>query len=196
MTRPILTSPIKSRPVKRAEVSPLYLEGQGEINMTIAVWTGMFDPITNGHLDIATRAAKLFDKLIIGIFDTTGRHVLFTTEERVKMAKEATRNISNIEVQTFTGLAADYAKSVGARTLIRGLRMSSDFEREFEMALMNKQLYPELDTVCLMTCLEYQFVTANTLKEVVSLGGSVDSMVPENVAKALKKKYLEQKITF
>ena len=194
MTRPILTSPIKSRPVKRAEVSPLYLEGQGEINMTIAVWTGMFDPITNGHLDIATRAAKLFDKLIIGIFDTTGRHVLFTTEERVKMAKEATRNISNIEVQTFTGLAADYAKSVGARTLIRGLRMSSDFEREFEMALMTKKMYPDLETICLMTDLEYQFVTASLLKEVASLGGDVNGMVPKNVVKALKKKALEKKI--
>ena len=194
MTRPILTSLIKSRPVKRAEVSHLYLEGQGEINMTIAVWTGMFDPITNGHLDIATRAAKLFDKLIIGIFDTTGRHVLFTTEERVKMAKEATRNISNIEVQTFTGLAADYAKSVGARTLIRGLRMSSDFEREFEMALMTKKMYPHLETICLMTDLEYQFVTASLLKEVASLGGDVNGMVPKNVVKALKKKALEKKI--
>jgi pantetheine-phosphate adenylyltransferase len=164
--------------------------------MTLAVWAGMFDPITNGHLDIAIRAAKLFDKLIIGIVDTTGRRVLFTTAERVKMTKEATKNISNIEVQTFTGLASDYAKSIGARTLIRGLRMSSDFEREFEMALMNKKLHPELDTVCLMTCLEYQFVTASTLKEVASLGGNVDSMVPEYVARALKKKALEQRITF
>ena len=164
--------------------------------MTIAVWTGMFDPITNGHLDIATRAAKLFDKLIIGIFDTTGRHVLFTTEERVKLAKEATKHVSNIEVQKFTGLAADFARSVGAQTLIRGLRMSSDFEREFELALMNKKLYPDLDTVCLMTCLEYQFVTASTLKEVASLGGNVDNMVPEYVAKALKKKALEKRIIF
>ena len=164
--------------------------------MTLAVYAGMFDPITNGSLDIAARTAKLFDKVIIGVLDTTGRRILFTTGERVQMAKEAARNVANIEVQTFTGMAADFAQSVGAQTLIRGLRMSSDFEREFEMALMNKQLYPELDTVCLMTCLEYQFVTANTLKEVVSLGGSVDSMVPENVAKALKKKYLEQKITF
>ena len=164
--------------------------------MTIAVYAGMFDPVTNGSVDIATRAARLFDKLIIGILDTSGKRILFTTAERVKMVKEATKNISNIEVQTFTGLAADYAKSVGAQTLIRGLRMSSDFEREFEMALMNQQLYPELDTVCLMTCLEYQFVTANTLKEVVSLGGSVDSMVPEYVAKALKKKASEQRIIF
>jgi pantetheine-phosphate adenylyltransferase len=164
--------------------------------MTLAVWAGMFDPITNGHLDIATRAAKLFDKLIIGILDTSGRRILFTTEERVKMTKEATKHVSNIEVQKFTGLAADFAMSVGAQTLIRGLRMSSDFEREFEIALMNKKLYPDLDTVCLMTCLEYQFVTASTLKEVASLGGNVDNMVPEYVAKALKKKALEKRIIF
>lgn len=162
--------------------------------MTIAVWAGMFDPISNGHLDIARRAAKLFDKLIIGVLDTDDKRILFTTGERVKMAKEATKNISNIEVQSFTGLAADYAKSVGARTLIRGLRMSSDFEHEFEIALMNKKLYPDLETICFMTCLECQFVTANTLKEVASLGGNVDNMVPKKIAVALKKKAMEKKI--
>ena len=162
--------------------------------MTVAVWAGMFDPITNGHLDIATRAARLFDKVIIGIFDTSGKRILFSTEERVKMAKQATGNISNVEVQTFTGLAADFAKSVGAQTLIRGLRMTSDFEREFEIALMTKKMYPDLETVCLMTCLEYQFVTASLLKEVASLGADVDSMAPKNVAKALKQKALEKKI--
>ncbi len=162
--------------------------------MTVAVWAGMFDPITNGHLDIATRAARLFDKVIIGIFDTSGKRILFSTEERVKMAKQATRKISNVEVQTFTGLAADFAKSVGAQTLIRGLRMTSDFEREFEIALMTKKMYPDLETVCLMTCLEYQFVTASLLKEVASLGADVDSMAPKNVAKALKQKALEKKI--
>ncbi len=110
------------------------------------------------------------------------------------MAKQATGNISNVEVQTFTGLAADFAKSVGAQTLIRGLRMTSDFEREFEIALMTKKMYPDLETVCLMTCLEYQFVTASLLKEVASLGADVDSMAPKNVAKALKQKALEKKI--
>jgi pantetheine-phosphate adenylyltransferase len=154
----------------------------------------MFDPITNGHLDIATRAARLFDKVIIGIFDTSGKRILFSTEERVKMAKQATGKISNVEVQTFTGLAADFAKSVGAQTLIRGLRMTSDFEREFEIALMTKKMYPDLETVCLMTCLEYQFVTASLSKEVASLGADVDSMAPKNVAKALKQKALEKKI--
>jgi pantetheine-phosphate adenylyltransferase len=163
--------------------------------MTIAVYAGMFDPVTNGHVDIATRAAKLFDRLFISILDdTTGKRFLFSTEERVQMVKEATNGISNIEVRTFTGLVTEYAKSVGAQTLIRGLRMSSDFELEFESALMNKKLYPELETVCLMTCLKYQFLTARGLKEVVSLGGNVDDLVPQNVALALKKKTLANKI--
>jgi pantetheine-phosphate adenylyltransferase len=110
------------------------------------------------------------------------------------MAKEAAKNVANIEVQTFTGMAADFAQSVGAQTLIRGLRMSSDFEREFEMALMTKKMYPDLETICLMTDLEYQFVTASLLKEVASLGGDVNGMVPKNVVKALKKKAIEKKI--
>ena len=104
--------------------------------MTVAVYAGMFDPVTNGHVDIATRAARLFDKLIIGILaDPTGERFLFTTEERMKMVKEATGNISNVEVQSFSGMLTDYAKTVGAQTLVRGLRMSSDFELEFERAL-------------------------------------------------------------
>jgi pantetheine-phosphate adenylyltransferase len=164
--------------------------------MTIAVYAGTFDPITNGHLDIAIRASRLFDKLIIGIYDNTaGKRILFTTEERVKMAKEATKNHPNIEVQPFTGMVVDYAQSVGAQTLVRGLRMSSDFEREFEMALMNKELRPELELVCLMTSLQYQFLSSSLMKEVASLGGDVNHMVPKNVAKALREKALSKKIT-
>jgi pantetheine-phosphate adenylyltransferase len=112
----------------------------------------------------------------------------------MKMVKEATGNISNVEVQSFSGMLTDYAKTVGAQTLVRGLRMSSDFELEFERALSYKELYPQLETVCLMTCLEYQYLTARGLKEVVSLGGNVDKMVPNNVARALKNKALAKKI--
>ena len=164
--------------------------------MTVALYAGTFDPITNGHLDIAIRASRLFDKLIIGIYDNTaGKRILFTTEERVKMASEATKDYPNIEVRSFTGMTVDYARTVGAQTLVRGLRMSSDFEREFEMALMNKELRPDLELVCLMTSLQYQFLSSSLLKEVASLGGDVDSMVPKNVAKALKEKVLSKKIT-
>jgi len=163
--------------------------------MTVAVYVGTFDPLTNGHLDIAKRAARIFDKLIIGIYDqTAGKRILFSTEERVQMAREATKEISNIEVRSFTGLTVDFAKSVGAHTMVRGLRMSADFEGEFEMALMNKKLCPDLELVCLMTSLQYQFLSSSLLKEVANLGGDVDGMVPKNVATALKKKAKEKKI--
>ena len=163
--------------------------------MTVALYAGTFDPITNGHLDIAIRASHLFDKLIIGIYDSTaGKRILFTTEERVKMAREATKDYPNIEVQPFSGMTVDYARAVGAQTLVRGLRMSSDFEREFEMALMNKELRPDLELVCLMTSLQYQFLSSSLLKEVANLGGDVDAMVPKNVAKALREKVISKKI--
>ena len=164
--------------------------------MTVAVYAGTFDPITNGHVDIAVRAARLFDKLIIGVYDNTaGKRILFSTEERVKMARDATKDVSKIEVRAFTGMVVDYARSVGAQTLVRGLRMSADFEHEFEMALMNKKLCPELELVCLMTSLKYQFLSSSLLKEVASLGGDVDSMVPANVARILKKKLSAKKLT-
>jgi pantetheine-phosphate adenylyltransferase len=164
--------------------------------MTVALYAGTFDPITNGHLDIAIRASRLFDKLIIGIYDNTaGKRILFSTEERVRMAREATKDYPNIEVKSFTGMTVDYARAVGAQTLVRGLRMSSDFEREFEMALMNKELRPDLELVCLMTSLQYQFLSSSLLKEVANLGGDVTSMVPKNVVKALREKVISKKIT-
>jgi pantetheine-phosphate adenylyltransferase len=141
------------------------------------------------------RAAKLFDKLYIGVYDSpAGKRILFSTEERVKMAKEATKNIPNIEVRAFTGMVVDWAISLGAQTQVRGLRMSSDFEHEFEMALMNKKLCPDLELVCLMTSLQYQFLSSSLLKEVANLGGDVDSLVPKNVAKAIRQKVLDKKI--
>lgn len=169
--------------------------------MTVAIYAGTFDPITNGHLDIAIRAAKLFEKLYIGVYDSpaatrpassgsasVGRGLLFNTAERVALAKEATRRIANIEVVSFSGLVVDFAKKMGAHTIVRGLRMVTDFEREFETALMNKKLDPDVEVVCLMANLQYQFLSASLLKEVISLGGEVDSLVPKHVASALKKR--------
>jgi pantetheine-phosphate adenylyltransferase len=166
--------------------------------MKIALYAGTFDPITNGHLDVATRAAKLFDKLYIGVYDSpaatrsassgaanAGRGVLFSTAERVALAKEATSHISNIEVVSFSGLIVDFAKKIKAQTIVRGLRAVTDFEREFETALMNKKLCPELEVICLMASLQYQFLSASLLKEVASLGGDINGMVPDNVKKAL-----------
>lgn len=162
--------------------------------MTVAVYAGTFDPITNGHLDIAVRAARLFDKLIIGVYDApAGKTILFSTAERVALAKKATEDVANIEVRPFTGMVVQFARDVGAQTMVRGLRMSTDFEREFEMALMNKKQEPDLELICLMTSLQFQFISSSLLKEVTSLGGDIESLVPEHVAHVLKKKLLIKK---
>ena len=156
--------------------------------MTIAVYPGAFDPITNGHLDIATRAAKLFEKLIIGVYDMPDKRLLFTTEQRVDLVRQSIVNLPNVDVESFGGLTVDFARETKAEVVVRGLRVSADFEREFEMALMNKTLYPELELVCLMTNLEYQFISSSLLKEVASLHGNINNLVPKPVAEALRKK--------
>ena len=156
--------------------------------MIIAIYPGTFDPITNGHLDIATRAAKIFEKLIIGVYDTPNKHLLFTTEERVELVRQAIVGLLNVEVEAFSGLTVDFARKVGAKAMVRGLRASGDFEREFDMAMMNKKLSPELELVCLMARLEYQFISASLLKEAARLGGNIDNLVPKHVAEALREK--------
>ena len=156
--------------------------------MAIAIYPGTFDPITSGHIDIAARAAKLFEKLIIGVYDTPNKHLLFTTQERVELARQAVAKLHNVEVEAFSGLTVDYARRVGAKAMVRGLRASADFEREFEMAMLNKKLFPELELVCLMSKLEYQFLSSSLLKETASLGGDISGLVPTHVAEALRKK--------
>ncbi len=160
--------------------------------MSIAIYPGSFDPITNGHLDIATRAAKIFEKLIIGVYETPNKPLLFTTEERVELIREAIADLPNVEVESFRGLTVDFAKRVKAQTMVRGLRMTTDFEREFDMAMMNKKLSPELELVCLMPRVEYQFLSSSLLKEVASLGGDIEDLVPKHVASALRKKFQGQ----
>ncbi len=160
--------------------------------MTIAIYPGAFDPITNGHLDIVTRAAKLFEKLIVGVYDTPAKNLLFTTEERVDLVRQSIADLPNVEVESFTSLTVDFAKRVGAQTIVRGLRLAADFERELEMAMMNKKLSPDCELVCLMSNLKYQFLSSSLLKEVASLGGNSDDLVPKPVAEALKKKFHSQ----
>ena len=157
--------------------------------MTIAIYPGSFDPITNGHIDIATRVSKLFEKIVVGIFATPDKHLIFDVEDRVALAKQALSHLSNVEVTTFSGLTIKFARSVKAKVMVRGLRMSADFEREFEMAMMNKKLDPELELICLMAIQDYQFLSSSLLKEVVSLDGNINSLVPENVAEALRRKF-------
>ncbi len=158
--------------------------------MTIAIYPGSFDPITNGHLDIVKRASAIFDELVIGVYDRPEKRLLFSTEERVEMAQQAIVDFGNVRAQAYSGLTVDFARKVGAKVMVRGLRMSSDFEREFEMAMMNKKLAPDLELVCLMASLQYQFLSSSLLKEVAQLGGCLEDMVPSHVANALRRKFL------
>lgn len=161
--------------------------------MTIAIYPGAFDPITNGHLDIAARAAKLFDKVIIGVFDTPDKRISFSTEERVELVKKSINSLPNVSVTSYKGLTVDFANEVGAKAIVRGLRIVADFEREFTMAVMNKKLAPDLELVCLMANLQYQFLSSTLLKEVADLGGDIDSLVPKHVVSALMKKFGDEK---
>lgn len=156
--------------------------------MTIALYPGTFDPITNGHLDIAVRAARLFEKVVIGVYDTPSKDLMFNTDERVKLAELSIEGYSNIEVRPFKGLTVEFAAEVGAKAIVRGLRIGADFEYEREMALMNNKLSPEIELVCLMASLKYQYLSSSRLKEVARLNGDVYDLVPEPVAKALKNK--------
>jgi len=158
--------------------------------LTIAIYPGSFDPITNGHLDIVKRASAIFDELVIGVYDRPEKRLLFSTEERVEMAQQAIVDFGNVRAQAYSGLTVDFARKVGAKVMVRGLRMSSDFEREFEMAMMNKKLAPDLELVCLMASLQYQFLSSSLLKEVAQLGGCLEDMVPSHVANALRRKFL------
>ena len=156
--------------------------------MTIAMYPGSFDPITNGHIDIARRAARLFEKLIIAIFETPSKRLTFTTEERVDLARRAVVHLSNVEVKSYGGLTVNFAKQIKADVLVRGLRISGDFEREFELEMMNKKLCPDLELVCLMASQDYQFLSSSLVKEVFSLGGYIDNLVPKHVAEAMTRK--------
>jgi pantetheine-phosphate adenylyltransferase len=157
--------------------------------LRIAIYPGTFDPITNGHLDIATRAAKLFDKLIMGVFETPNKPILFNAAERVELIRKAIVDLPNVEVTAFGGLTVNFARKVKAVAMVRGLRMSADFEREFDMAMMTKKLYPELEFVCLMSRVEYQFLSSSLLKEAASLGGDIHDLVPAHVVAALQEKF-------
>lgn len=157
--------------------------------MAIALYPGSFDPVTLGHVDIAERAAPLFEELIVAIYDRPQKDLLFSTEERVELMKKALAHIPNIRVVPYSGLTVDFAQRMNVSVIVRGLRMSSDFEREFEMALMNKKLAPDVELICLMTNQDYEFVSSTLLKEICMLGGSIEQFVPKHVAVALKKKF-------
>jgi pantetheine-phosphate adenylyltransferase len=157
--------------------------------MTQAIYPGTFDPVHNGHIDIATRAAGLFDHVTVAIYDRPLKSLLFTAQERQAMMCEALGDVANVSVATYHQLTVDFAQDVSAQVIVRGLRVISDFELEFQMALTNKKLAPEIEFVCLMTGQEYAFLSASTVKEIAMLGGCVDGMVPPHVARAMEAKF-------
>ena len=160
--------------------------------MATAIYPGSFDPVTMGHVDVAGRAAAIFDRLIVSVYATPSKSLLFSTEERVDLFRKSVDHMANVEVTQFSGLVVECARQLGANVIVRGLRSGSDFEYEFEMAYMNKKLAQEIDVVCLMASLPYQYVSSSLVKEVVNLGGDVSGLVPPHVVDTLKKR-LESK---
>lgn len=160
--------------------------------MPIALYPGSFDPIHYGHMDIAQRAASLFDALIVGIYDRPDKGLMFDCEERVALARAVLAPYENVRVSAYSGLTVDFARSRGVRVLVRGLRVISDFEYEYQMALTNQQLCEEVETICLMTRHEYAFLSASIVKEVFLAGGDISTMVHPKVESALERKREEQ----
>lgn len=156
--------------------------------MKIAVYPGSFDPVTNGHLDIIERASKLFDKLIVAVLINSNKTPLFSVEKRLEFLEESCKNFKNVEVASFDGLLIEFVKKKNADTIIKGLRAVSDFEYEFQMALMNRKLNPEIETVFMMTSNKYSYLSSSLVKEVAKFGGCVRGLIPEVVEKELYKK--------
>ncbi len=156
--------------------------------MAKAIYPGSFDPFTNGHLDIVKRSAPLFERLIVAIGDNPAKQPLFEKDERIRLIKEIARPLRNVDVEAFDGLLVDYAKKRGAKVVVRGIRTISDFEYEYQMALTNKALAPDIETVFMVTSKEYAFVSAKLIKEAASLGGDIATFVPPEIAKVMKNR--------
>jgi len=154
----------------------------------VAVYPGSFDPLTNGHVDIILRGARLFDRIIVAVLRNAEKHPLFTLEEREAMARDVFREHANVEVDAFDGLLVDYAEARRASVIVRGLRAVSDFEFELQMALMNRRLGPDIETVFMMPAEQYTYVSSRLIKEVFALGGPITGLVPEVVEAHLREK--------
>jgi len=157
-------------------------------NGKIAVYAGTFDPITFGHLDVIQRASKIFDKIVVAVTTNPGKEPLFSLGERVSLAKESTKGMSGVSVEPFSGMLVDFLKKKNTHVILRGLRELSDFEAEFQQALVNRKLSPEIDTVFIMTQPRYFYLSSSMIKEIASLNGPLHEFVPEPVEKALRKK--------
>lgn len=154
-----------------------------------AVCPGSFDPITNGHLDIVERAAQLFPGVVVGVLENPSKRPLFSLEERVNLIRAAVKHLENVEVECFSGLLIDFTRRVGSNLIVKGLRAISDFEIEFQMALNNKRMAPEIETIFMMTKNEYSFLSSSMVKEIIQFGGDIRGLVPPGVETVLKQKY-------
>lgn len=157
--------------------------------MRTAVYPGSFDPITNGHIDLIERALCIFDRLIVAVAEQRSKSPLFTMEERVEMVRETTKKYDRVIVDQISGLTVDYVKEQGASVIVRGLRAISDFEFELQMALMNRKLSSEIETVFLMPSIQYSYIRSSLVKEVASLGGCLEGLVPDPVIQRLREKF-------
>ena len=162
--------------------------------MKIAVYPGSFDPVTNGHLNIIERTAKIVDKLIVAVAVDSKKITLFSAQERTDMIKDATKNLEKVKVQSFSGLLTDFVRKNKANIIIRGMRAISDFEHESQLALMNKSLAPEIETIFMVTCSKYSYLNSSIVKEIASLNGNISQLVPEMVEKNLKKIFSNKKV--
>lgn len=157
--------------------------------MTTALYPASFDPITFGHVDLAERATKLFDNIIVAVFEKPHKNLLFPPEERFEMTRKALAHLNQVSVIHYSGLTATFAQTVGANVIVRGLRALSDFEWEMQLALANKSFAPEIETICLMTSQRFSFVSSSMVKEIALNGGQVDHLAPAHVVEALNKEY-------
>lgn len=164
------------------------LRDQSEMKSKLAIYPGSFDPVTNGHLDLIERGTKIFGHLVVAVLQNLEKDPLFTVEERVEMLRESTRPWPNVEVDIFEGLLVDYARRKKAQVLLRGIRAISDYEYELQMALMNRKLEPEIETVFMMPAEAYSYLSSRLVKEIARLGGAVDGLVPPVVAERLRVK--------
>lgn len=153
-----------------------------------ALYPGTFDPVTNGHTDVVRRAAALFDSLIVAVYEGSQKSVTFNVEERIEMFRNAIVDADNVEVTSFSGLTVNFARSVGAKAIVRGLRITSDYEYESAMALMNRHLINDIETVCLFSSIENQYVSSSRVKEIAALGGEISGLVPRNVVEPTNAK--------